>query len=243
MRFISEARRVIYDSITIGANDFLRGHFLLAESQRSNFHLLGAKAAILSHRVAPHFIWNTVTRNYQNQGLDVLGLGYHSVVLGDGADRVRKIHHRTLHMLPEHRNAYIDRLYRKQSILYEFFPEGMIKRQEFVVEEFPLNPSLPVVVARQPRVYGEFLTRDQVLTNDLVTDPSKEMHDEARTLPDIVGSDNMLIPQGEETPVLIDTIPLSQHDPNDYAAYRAAREIMHEALNVDAYQENQSKPD
>ena len=53
MRFISEARRVIYDGITIGTNDFLRGHFLLAESQRSNFHLFGAKAAILSHRVAP----------------------------------------------------------------------------------------------------------------------------------------------------------------------------------------------
>lgn len=243
MRFISEAQRVIYDGITIGTNDFLRGHFLLAESQRSNFHLFGAKAAILSHRVAPHFIWNTVTRNYHKQGLDVLGLGYHSIVLGDGTDRVRKIHHRTLHMLPERRNAYIDRLNRKQSLLREFFPDPMIKFQEFAVEEFPLNPSLPVVVAKQPRVYGEFLTRDQVLTNDLVTAPSKEMHDQARTLPDIVGSDNMLIPQGAETPVLIDTIPLSQHDPNDYAAYRVACEIMHEALDVDAFQEIQSKPD
>ncbi|WJZ01857.1 hypothetical protein [Corynebacterium freiburgense] len=236
MKLLAETRRILYDSITVGANEFLREHFLLAEQNRTNFHLFGAQAALFAQRRIPTTLFNFVTRSYRKHGFEVVGLGYHSVVIADGENAVRKIHHRTLHMFPEQRNAYIDRLYHKQRVLQNFFPENMVTDQEFVVEEFPANPDLPVVVSKQPRIYGKFLSREEILRTDAITNPSREMFENARTLPDIVGKENVVIPANGDCPVVIDTIPLSEHDPSDYAAFLAAESIMGEALRRANYQ-------
>lgn len=236
MKLLAETRRILYDSITVGANKFLKEHFLLAEQNRSNLHLFGAQAALFAQRCIPTTLFNLVTRSYKKHGFEVVGLGYHSVVIADSKNTVRKIHHRTLHMLPEQRKSYIDRLYHKQRILQNFFPENMVTDQEFVVDEFPANRGLPVVVSKQPRVYGKFLSREEILRTDAITNPSREMFENARTLPDIVGKENVVIPENGGCPVIIDTIPLSEHDPNDYAAFLAAESIMGEVLQRVNYQ-------
>lgn len=121
---------------------------------------------------------------------------------------------------------YISRLYRKQDILKEHCPEYMICEQEFLVEPFALNPEFDVVISKQQRQYGIFINRESGSNIRDFYRYSMQMQDSKFTLPDIVGRDNVIIPDGQSHPVIIDTIPIEKSDPADFAAYHAAKSIL-----------------
>ncbi len=227
MRTFLEAKRIIYDGVALGTNPFLRAGFYDAEHQRSLLHGVGARTAATVSRMFPHFMSKLVTSPYRRHGFEVLGIGYHSVVVSNrDDDTVHKFHHRTLDLDQQQKQHYINRLYRKQKILTDFYPEEMIGHQEFVVEPFPLNPSVTAVVSKQPRFHGTFLSRSEALNIPEFRKPSLLMHEQAFTLPDLVGKENIIIPTGQATPVIIDTIPLEKDDPSDFLAYHVAKDII-----------------
>ena len=226
MRVIPEVKRVIYDSVALGNNPYLRESFFQAEQERSIWHGIAARLATTATNLFPNAMQSMVTRPYRRKGFEVLGMGYHSVVVATDTDSVSKIHHRTLGLSPAEKADYISRLYRKQNILKEFYPHPMVCDQEFVIEPFALNPDLEAVVSKQPRQYGTFLSRSAVLDLPDFRHYSVNMHDTVMTLPDLVGKDNVIIPDGQSHPVIIDTIPIEKSDPSDFAAYHAAKSIM-----------------
>lgn len=226
MRLVREAKRIAYESVTLGGNRHLRPGFLETERNRSKLTAVLSTLGVVATRVAPGFMFNLVTRSYRQAGCEVLGLGYHTVVVARGEDEVMKVHHRTLDMPDEHRAEYIDRLYRKQQVLIDHFPAAMIVRQEFRVEPWPLDPSRTTVVSIQPRVRGARITERAIVQDKKILDLCSQMYKNAEALPDIVGKVNMIRPVGEPDPVIIDTIPVEKSDPTDWAAYRSARKIL-----------------
>ncbi len=166
------------------------------------------------------------TLPYQRHGFEVLGVGYNSVVVAADNDSVKKFHPRTLCLTTNAKKRYINRLYRKQNILKQFFDPHMVCHQDFSIEPFPLNTNFSTVVSTQPRHSGTFLSRKEALSISEFRQSSRLMHDEAKTLPDLVGRENVLIPDGQSTPVIIDTIPLEKTDPADFLAYFVARRLV-----------------
>ncbi|GAA1471185.1 hypothetical protein CFELI_00940 [Corynebacterium felinum] len=226
MAFLLELKRIAYDSVTLGGNKHLRKGFLKAEKQRGLFQAVAARGAVALVRIAPQFMFALVTRSYRKNGMEVLGLGYHSVVVADGADGVKKYHHRTLHMSQEQRQAYIERLYRKQDVLKAHFPDAMIASQEFVVEQFPLNQQLHTVVSVQKRIRNIPLFHENIRANHKVMQLCQDMFESANALPDVVGKSNFFFTDTHEGIVIVDTIPVEESDPTDWEAYIRAQEIL-----------------
>lgn len=228
MRLLNESIRIAYDCVTLGGNRYLRSGFLRSERDRGLFQAGLSRLGVAAVGVAPNAMLNFVVRNYRASGLHILGLGYHSVVVADGDWRVRKIHHRTLHIGSSDRQAYIDRLHRKQDVLCDHFPEEMIARQVFTVEPFPLNPELTTVVSKQERVTGKPLDYGDALEDPEVVRLCKDMLDNAGALPDIAGKSNILTSDAHSSrKIIVDTIPVEACDPTDYEAFRVAQDILH----------------
>lgn len=226
MRIVSEAKRIAYECVTLGSNKHLRPGFLETERKRSKLTAVLSTVGVTAVWLMPALMFRLVTRSYRQAGCEVLGLGYHTVVIARGGDEVIKVHHRTLDMPDEYRTKYIERLYRKQQVLLDHFPPTMIAKQEFRVEPFPLDRSRTTVVSVQPRVRGAGLTERDIVRDKKLVDLCSRMYKEGQALPDIVGKVNMIRPVGEPDPVIIDTIPVENSDPTDWAAYRSARKIL-----------------
>lgn len=226
MRIFPELKRIAYDSVTLGGNDYFRPGFLESEAHKGWLQKYSSRVGALAVRGLPDFMFNLVTRNYRKKGCEVLGLGYHSVVIADGDNYVRKIHHRTLYSGADERQAYIDRLYRKQRLLCDHFPSEMIELQDFVIEEFPLNPSLTCVVSKQKRIFGNGMDYAEIRAHNDIMDLCQHMFDKSEALPDIVGKKNIFQVSWRNLPVIVDTIPVEKSDPSDHEAYRRAQEIL-----------------
>lgn len=87
MRIVSEAKRIAYECVTLGSNKHLRPGFLETERKRSKLTAVLSTVGVTAVWLMPALMFRLVTRSYRQAGCEVLGLGYHTVVIARGGGR------------------------------------------------------------------------------------------------------------------------------------------------------------
>ena len=222
-----QLRNTIYELATLGANPWANKS--VAERYKEDNNQLQRLARLALLR-AGDFGGNKLyaslaTRSYRQAGEEVVGLGFHSVVLGNGPANVKKVHHRT-HLLThgEQQSEVLDLQRRQQPILDIFGPQA--SEQSFTIEPFPLNKERSCVMAHQERIRTGIPVDMSESTDALqgFLETSRRMYDATGQIPDIVGLANMF-----ETPdgiVIVDTIPLSVENSQDTQTLKIAHQIL-----------------
>lgn len=217
---MSRFREAVYSQAALGSHD--EAVDKLSPIPRITARLIGSLS--VESQV------NLVTHSYRKIGEQVLGIGYHSVVLADTPTSVRKIHHRTAHMSPDEHRLYIESLEAGQQLLKEFFPD-QVREQFYSIGALPPDPSRDVVIAHQERVDKgigvDFLKPAHTETVSRFLAECSLMNYQCGFMPDIVGRNNVV--QIDNELAIIDTVPLSGDSPDDSAAYIAAQSILNRA--------------
>lgn len=233
------AREVIYDVATLGANPWLRHHLEVSSEHNEPLRKLGLAALLLPDSTHIYKRCSQLaTRSYQKAGHEVVGLGYHSVVLRDGLQRVKKIHHRTLGMTPEEQLEYAHNLSCQQQALLDQFPEISLA-QEFSIDAFPLNTTRSCVTSSQQYISNATpidMTQPHTDVLPFLSD-ARDYYQDSGIMPDIVGIANLL--QTADGIVLVDTVPLLDTNPRDKNAIRDALSIL--ALHTPTSAHNSEK--
>ena len=211
-------RNFTYSAATLGTNPWLKEDFREEiESRPTVQRAVGRFALYAGDHGAAQFYQNMVTRSYRHNGETIIGLGFHSVVLRDGDDMVRKIHHRTLGLSPNEQTEHARTLERRQACMLRAFPTIAVA-QEFSVQPFTLNPNRTCVVARQPYISNAkgVNSLQPSETYRAFLQAACDEYNRTGQLPDIVGTDNIL--ETEQGLRMVDTIPLSADNPADVRA-------------------------
>jgi len=222
------AKKELYTCASLGASphfreDLLETGFSLGIQKRLLRTVLLSAA---SCNIGRSTLRKLVTVRYGLRGLDVIGLGFHSVVVTDGDQMVQKYYHRTLGYDHAQLETEAKRLQELSDKTVRFLPYLAVS-QSFETKPFPLKPERLCIASRQKRVFGENV--------DLSTDTSEDVLQfllDCRGLqqtnaycPDIVGYGNLLR-NTDGYLKLVDTIGLERSNPSDYAALKIADRIL-----------------
>jgi len=231
MNIRSEVGSLTYDLATLGANPWFKQDLLTEVKSEPNRALRLAKTAVLTGALkagelgANVFYARVATRSYQRAGHEVVGMGYHTVVIKEDEKLVRKIYHRTHRWSTERLSLESARLLEAQESVLDEFPDSAIP-QSVTIGEFPLDPTRHCLVAQQDYI-KDGIPVDFLHPSDAARDfleDSCAMYDRTGSIPDIVGLANVFdTPSGLK---IIDTIPLSAENPRDFNALRHAFTIL-----------------
>ena len=234
MKSVSKAlRRHAQNVMVVAANDIFRDsaseHPVTNEQRAKVF----AKRALLhAYDTMPSLFSGIINQPYSKIGRHVIGTGYHSIVLTDGTESVQKIHRNTADKTEDEQAAYITTLNAKQQLLLNYF-DDCTEQQTFSIDEHPLYPDTPVVIARQALVqYHQPVNFSQVvgtLPPDLQAFANRmtEMLDQAAAIPDIVGTNNIVFRDKIMSSIaIIDTIPLIESDESDTKTFNIGKRLL-----------------
>ena len=190
--------------------------------------------AIMATPGLPHFLYSrTYTKPYEAAGHEVLGTGYHAVVVDDGPHQVRKFYRRTAGLSEAEQRAHLAHLEQKQQSTLSHLPSFTVP-QEFFIQEDPLNPNQSIIAATQARVAIKAGLNFYKGAAPLIADPSTfaaqalTMQEESTptALPDVVGVNNLVVEAHTGEILLIDPVSLHADDPEDDVAYQQAQRIL-----------------
>lgn len=183
---------------------------------------LKTRTRIRLARIAVSSFPNTTERilnyPYQRKGYDVVGYGFHSTVLRDDKE-VLKVMRRSAGEDDGWRDAKVLDLSERQKVAAEYI-SNYILRQTFSNEKHPLYSHRKVIISRQTMVEYEKFNISSIFDQDsegrhveqmhTFGAKSLDMHNEIGLVPDILGSDNLVLCNDQLT--LLDSVPISQSD-------------------------------
>ena len=186
------------------ASQLIVEHKFHREWQRKAAKLLLSMPAMADKLYDSRFV-----RPYKRAGYDVIGVGYNAIALDDGVNTVRKVYPSSRLMDAVQLDSYIIELTTNQSATLNYLSDVAIE-QAFSVDEDPLNPTLPILTAKQQRIYGEsatpLLRAHHPSMKKFIYD-SRRMHSDIHAVPDIIGNSNIISTEMGNL-ALIDTINL-----------------------------------
>lgn len=203
----SDISRLAYDTAVLFNNPTYRAESRATQENGFSGSLhLAARALMATHTVSAPLARSLVTRSYRQAGEEIVGLGYHTVVLEEDETMVRKIHHRTAHLSSTERLHALMTLERRQERLLRHYGDIALL-QTFEITSFPPSPRQLVISSIQEKVEGkpvDFSAPSEIST-ELAERAAHDLTHHA-LMPDIVGVGNFF--ETTDGVRLVDTIPL-----------------------------------
>lgn len=188
----------------------------LNRSESTGKHKLAARVLHELVNINPALVKGLLSLPYERQGIEVIGMGYTSTVVKRGDSAVKLIR-ATERMSEDEQRMKICELQGCQDILLNHFDDFAIP-QDFDIIEHPLRKT-GIVASIQPIVekftplrincadgFSELSEKQKVIVNNFAG-RAISMAQQTGWVPDVLGTDNFGFDGGEESFVIIDTIP------------------------------------